>query len=54
MYYTTIKMNASLEHKTLIDDGRPEFGGGTVSIELTNELWVGTVLSDRIAIFKKH
>lgn len=55
MYYTTIKINAtSLEHETLIDDGRPEFGGGTVSIELTNELWVGTVLSDRIAIFKKH
>jgi hypothetical protein len=43
----------TLEVKTIYSqDDKPGFGGGTVALEVGNELWVGSYRGDRIAIVK--
>ena len=43
---TTLKVQELIRHAY-----SPEFGSGTVAVQIGKELWIGSFRSDRIAIF---
>ncbi|MAX78707.1 MAG: hypothetical protein CL843_00830 [Crocinitomicaceae bacterium] len=52
--YTVVRVAPkTMEFEELIRSGNTQFGNGTVALEVGETIWVGNVLTDKVAIFKR-